>query len=469
MLAKLTQFSHVIIWIILLICAIAISFIPAEVGIPLMIIGVVTALIWIAKYPAFYTVIALVPAAGVIINLNNHELFRSLPIIGTWNAPVGDMIAFALLFVFGWSALKKEKKARITHHIQNHFPAIGWYGIFLLIAALTIFKSPRPLQYESFNYFLRFVLLSYLAYVVLPFWMIRTKKQLHTVLQILIGSSLVVALTSVVTLFTSEPFWGIWRRIAPISLNGFTPFGHNHNQLSEFLLLVLPFAWLFAALKNKHTHYYMWATVLCIVVSIFTFGRTAWIVMGVQALTAWWVLKPKTSAQSIIKAWPLWIVIAGLMSYMAFFSASSYVATSTQSRLDLTKFTLLQASKTPWLGNGIGTFLPTIGQSSAFISQYGDPIEAHGLIQKLLFETGLLGLASFLVFFAWLFIMLTHKITHATTSDYKYLLTASLVCVLGAFVFQLFNTSYFNAKLWLPVGLALVIMWGKWRITSKLT
>jgi O-antigen ligase len=81
--------------------------------------------------------------------------------------------------------------------------------------------------------------------------------------------------------------------------------------------------------------------------------------------------------------------------------------------------------------------------------EYGEALDAHGFIQKMLVETGIFGLVAFVGFLGWVL----QTIAKQVRRDVFY--QALLCMVAGAMVFQLFNTSYLNSVLWLPIGLAL--------------
>jgi cell division protein FtsW (lipid II flippase) len=71
-------------------------------------------------------------------------------------------------------------------------------------------------------------------------------------------------------------------------------------------------------------------------------------------------------------------------------------------------------------------------------------------------ETGALG---FLTFFALLGYIIWRLFSAyrqmPEDSPYKYILLALMLSAAGSIIFQLFNTSYFVSKLWLPLGVAL--------------
>ena len=449
--------------------AATLSFLPPAWVVPFAALIAIVLLTWMGKYYLLYTVIFLIPFVGLTIDLSQFAFLRSLPIIGNWDAPIGDFLALTLTTVFGIYMLHYEREKHIFHHVKDHLPAFAWYAPFLIIAALTIFRAPREMQSLSVQYFVRFVVFSYIAFVAMPYWMIKTKAQLRNVIHVLTWSGICISIFGALSLFVTEPFWGIWRRVSPFSMGSIAPIGTNHNLLSEFVIAVIPLA-LYVAMHTheKYKKMYALAALFMIIVVMLTFGRTAWIVLAVQALVAWWFIRPEKITHTLIRAWPAFVLGCGLLMYMVVFSSSDFVRLSTDSRVDLTKFSLVQATQTPWLGHGIGTFMPSLSSSGAFNLQYGGPIEAHGFGQKLLFETGLIGLSLFVMFFGYVFISLARAWRDARPGDYKNLILAAYISLLGTFIFQIFNTSYFNAKLWFLVGLALVILSGKWKF-KKIT
>ena len=88
-----------------------------------------------------------------------------------------------------------------------------------------------------------------------------------------------------------------------------------------------------------------------------------------------------------------------------------------------------------------------LGDSYIYRLDYGDPLDGHGFIQKIILEEGYVGLILFVSFLIWNILLL-----------YKYrrdrYVSIMLLTVVGAVVFQLFNTSYFNSVMWLPLGVA---------------
>jgi O-antigen ligase len=135
---------------------------------------------------------------------------------------------------------------------------------------------------------------------------------------------------------------------------------------------------------------------------------------------------------------------------------SEVVRSSNRNRLALTEIALENFYKHPVIGNGAGTFVEQVSQERWYIVDYGSPSEAHGVIQKLLAETGLLGFLTFFVLLGYALsrlVKIYRKMPQG--APFKNIILALLLSSFGCIVFQLFQTSYFVSKFWLPLGIAL--------------
>lgn len=447
--------------------AVSITFLPVAFLLGLLVLVLIGLLATREHDYFFYAMVALIPCVGIIFSLAVIPGVHIIPLVGNWDAPVADFLALPLLAVYGIKILREDRVVKLHHHIKDHLPGIGWYAPFLIVAGLTIFRAPPEMISQSVHYYVRFVLFSYLAYVALPFWVITSKAALQMTIRIIAWSGIVVALFGLSSLLVNAPFWGVWRRVSPYAIGVFAPLLTNHNLLAEVLIFTIPFVWLTAREHFGVSHkWYLVAFWMVGITTLLTFSRAAWIALLVEMVLAYRLVRPHELLKRAFSMWPLLVCGAGLFGYMILFSGSTLVQSSTATRLDLTRIALQQAAITPWFGKGIGTFLPTIGVTYSFIQDYGDPIEAHGLIQKLLFETGIVGLGLFLMFFAWFFVILVKRWHQLPEGQYRDMVLAVFLAVAGAFVYQIFNTSYFSPKLWFPVGMALVILYGKWKFSQ---
>ena len=87
------------------------------------------------------------------------------------------------------------------------------------------------------------------------------------------------------------------------------------------------------------------------------------------------------------------------------------------------------------MGVGAGSFVERLSRVYAYTVEFGNPVEAHGLIQKLMAETGLFGLVAMVILLmvAVREICITWRLLkkHREESQaYMYLVAAAL----GAFV-----------------------------------
>lgn len=106
------------------------------------------------------------------------------------------------------------------------------FFLFLLISFLSAIFSEQI--FYSLWYFCRWPLFLYLAYIFLPYNIIKDQKTLRKVIITATVSSLVVLVFGLLSLYGQD-----WRdsffRIRSISLGGGFPFGENHNLIAEFL------------------------------------------------------------------------------------------------------------------------------------------------------------------------------------------------------------------------------------------
>ena len=338
---------------------------------------------------------------------------------------------------------------------------------FFIISALSLFQVAPDQFNGSFKYLLRPILFFYLMWVFLPILLIGSEKVLNKVVKIFFWTGLLSALMGFISLFSNSAIFGFWQRAAPISFWGFAPLGFNHNLLAEVLVATMPLAfYLFMRGSGQVKKFYFFSSLLIATIALLTFARAAWLALATQVIIYWSLRRSypmsrvATEAISRIKRRDCFAPLAmtflvfPLLVYMFLFSMSPIVQSSNSTRLDLTGIAWTYFKLHPWLGNGVGTFVPLVESTRLFTVEYGDPLDAHGVIQKLMAEQGLLGLITFFVFVGWILgrIWRGHR---AADSEHKLLLLCLFMSVSGSLVYQLFNTSYYNAHLWLPVGLAL--------------
>jgi O-antigen ligase len=126
---------------------------------------------------------------------------------------------------------------------------------------------------------------------------------------------------------------------------------------------------------------------------------------------------------------------------------------STQSRLVMSEVAWKRFLDKPFFGNGSGQFMNLISDDIRYIAKYGEPLDSHGVWQKVLAENGIFGVLTFGILFFSIMILF-YRVLKKNLHEEKILLPIFLGGV-GIFVIEFFNTSYYNGKLWLPIAFGL--------------
>lgn len=388
-----------------------------------------------------------------------YLLAASLPIIGrdfyVYNliVPVADLIALLVLLGFVVNLLFTALfKPRVT--IKITWPLFFPFAIFFLAHLLSIIFSNHFLS--SLYYFLRWPFFLYLAYIFLPANIIKDTKILKKTVVIVFLSSLVVLLSGYLSLYGQDLSNAFFRLKSLYIFNSY-PFGENHNLIAEFLNVGVFFVLIIKEfLKDKRLR--RLADILFIITAlgiILTFSRTGWITLFIQsAIYVYYRLKHNPKEKTAILA----IVLIGVALLSPLFWRMSLLqdknVSSTENRLLLTEISLQALQDKPLFGHGSGQFVNLVDNNIRFTAKYGPAVDAHGMVQKILAENGLFGLA------AWFFLLFyIVKTSWEALNKYyprvKWMLPFSLAA-LGGIFFQFFNTSYYKGKVWLPIILFLL-------------
>lgn len=195
-----------------------------------------------------------------------------------------------------------------------------------------------------------------------------------------------------------------------------------------------------------------------IIITLLTFSRTAWLALILGSILAMVLLWREKKH---------WFLYWGLLALLAViplalsmwnYSFESYTARSSNwGRMEMTEFAYFLWEKHPLVGNGVGTYVYRLAEAPMYYDHLGTPFEAHGLLQKIGSEMGLLGL----FFYFTLIWVLTWPLWLAYRRvkifrDKVMIVAAALVVILSVF-YQLFNTNYYSPKLWVPLTLAIIL------------
>lgn len=398
----------------------------------------------------------------VFVSNSNISLFVlafSVPFINwifkiySLEIPFSDVIAiisvlawlFNILFVL---IFKPGQKIKIN------FPLFFPFLFFIIAAVISLFNHSQPLS--GFYYIIRWLILLYVAYILLPVNLIKDKRSLKTAVIALALSSLLVTISGWLSLW-GQDWQSSFFRIYSLQINGVYPFGYNHNLIAEFLC-VGAFIWL--ALKEFGTDD-RWRRI-CIVITlftaaaaIFTFSRAAWITLSIQTLVylLWHERESLKRHGGLMLLTGLMLIVMMIPVFWRMSILQADNVSSTENRVLLTEIAYEAWRDKPLTGQGIGRFTDLVANNIRFTAKYGAPIDSHGFLQKIMAETGILGLI------AWLFliIVITKKVIVGIKRYDKKVPWLFPLCVAagGGLFFQIFNTSYYKGKVWLIITLAL--------------
>ncbi len=403
----------------------------------------------------FFFVFFLKPLIGLylmifflpIIGLAFHFDFMELPFIDLLSLVVLVSFVFQQLYI---SFFKKEKE-------KLKFPFALAFLIFFFFVLLSSFFGDNVS--ESIWYSFRWILFFYLAFIVLPFNLVKNSKILKNTLLILALSGLLLSLVGLASLFFQD-LQDSFFRVRPLKFFGDWIFGENFNLLAEFLVISV-----FVLFSLKYYYRSLRAqrilnisAIFILFVNLMTFGRTAWITIFLQLILYFLIYKLVIKKESVkIKEVliSLFLVLALISPFfLRMMSLQEHNISSTSNRVLLTKISWQAFLDRPFLGHGSGSFVNLVSSNTRFVAQYGDPLDSHGFGQKILSENGILGVLSFLLF---LFLIFRHIYLGLVANKGDYMLLLPLfVASFGAYFYQIFNTSYYKARVWIPIALTLV-------------
>jgi O-antigen ligase len=392
-----------------------------------------------------YLIILFIPVLGFSFNFKFLE------------APFIDLLSLLVLSSF------------IIRHIYIYFfhkgkeklvfPFAGPFLFFFLAAVFSGLLSDDMFRYVWYSF--RWLMFFYLAFIVLPFNVIRNKNQLRNSLLIFSVGGFFVALMGFASLFfqdLSESFF----RVKPLFIFGDWIFGDNYNLLAEFLVIsifiFLSLKYWFKSIKEKRLINVF--VVFLVLANLLTFGRTAWITISIQfiiylSIEFIFIKKARISFKNILLSlFLVAVLIAPFFSRMIMLQEEN--VSSTQNRVLLTGIAWKSFLEKPLLGHGSGSFYFLVGKNIRFTAQYGNPIDSHGFGQKILSENGIIGTLAFLIFLFLIFRKLYLGVL-SNKKDYKLLLPL-FVASFGGYFYQIFNTSYFKGRIWIPIALALIAL-----------
>ncbi|OGF20881.1 hypothetical protein A2316_00645 [Candidatus Falkowbacteria bacterium RIFOXYB2_FULL_38_15] len=440
-------------FVLVLLIAIVAVFAPWKITIGVLAVILVFLLFFRFINLGFYLIVFLYPFIYL-------QLFIGRDI----NIPYVDVIAMFVFAAWGLRSLLLPphggllllkswgKGAKLS--LEN-FPGLLFFLLFFLASILSLINTES--FFFSLKYIFRPLTFFYLMFVVLPYNIINSKKILFRVFWILFGVGIFVSLMGLWSIIfsTSE---GLFRRAIPVEIFGIPILGTNHNLISEVLISVIPICFILIWETNKLwlKKFLIVGLLFMIAINLLTLSRTGWIALTLELAILVFV-KYRKNVKSFAKlGLIIFLIVSPLVVYGYIFMTSELVRDSNTNRWALTIIALENFYDHPVIGNGAGTFIEQVSEEKWYIVNYGSPSEAHGVVQKLLAETGLIGFLTFFALLGYILLRLVKIYRQMPEEEqFKNIILALILTSLGSIVFQLFQTSYFVSKFWLPLGIAL--------------
>ncbi|MFH1426542.1 MAG: O-antigen ligase family protein [Candidatus Kerfeldbacteria bacterium] len=399
------------------------------------------------------------PVAALYAMAASYPFIQLEIVYGAFNAPIVDVIAILALAAWAfrilWFLMVDRERLK-----ELRFPLVWFYAAWVIIAALSLINTWDIAL--SFKYLLRPLAFFYLAYVFVTVNTILNTKTLWRVLFVLYIVGIAVALYGLYGFLTVDVNSFLDRRVVPLPIFGMNPLGGNQNIIADVMVTTIPigFFLMLHIRGTKRQKMLFLGLLLLIGVNLMTFSRSGWLALIVMLGTLL-VLQYRHFLKNIARYTVIACIVAlPLFGYMFLFSTQEQVQSSNVNRLMLNDIALEMVTEYPLLGQGAGTFVTRVESNPLYIREFGAPLDAHGFIQKVAGELGLLGLAAYLAFIgAVLWFIYKEYRRHDRADNWSYLLASLLVMVVGTVFFQLFQTSYFVAKLWFPVGVAIAAVY----------
>lgn len=388
---------------------------------------------------AFYLMIFLYPF------LNFQFVFGEL------NAPYVDILATLIFAVW---ALKKIINWRKEKPRWQDFPGLILILLFFISGGLSFINT----EYftVSLKYLFRPLMFFYFAFIVLPYNLIKNKKQLNRIYKIFFAVGVLVALIGILSIFITPGQW--YSKVAqPVSFGGFEPIGGNQNAIAEILVVTLPIS-LIVLSRAKGYQRQSWillGIILMFFVLLITLSRSGWLSILLELLLLFYLIYRPKIKSSFVVAFLIIFIILPLVLYFSVWQNVSWVQTSNLNRWLLTEISFNHFLQHPVIGNGLNSFQSLVADTFVYTVEFADPLDSHGFIQKIITEQGLIGIISFFGFLFYLFYRyVTAYLSERTTTE-KLALVCLLMMLGGIVFFQLFSTSYYVSRMWLPIGVGL--------------
>ncbi len=424
-------------------------------AVPILILAVIVAVAWAFRsiYISFYLGIFLIPFLGIIISIPTGNIaFGQRAFGGSIDVSLAEVVFFCVLIAWALRMLFFWWRRR-DQNWRPHFPLLWAYLPLIVAHALSVFSPLEPDPYPVLKFALRPVAFDYFAFIALPINLIKSRRRLRAALGAFAAVGVFAAANGLLAMFFPQS--GFLGRARPMDIFGVAVLGGNYNVLAELLVATAPATLALAYLVHsaRFRRLLTGAAVFQCMIGLFTFTRTAWIVFILEAIfLGWTIWRDRLHAYASALIIGL-IVLLPFGIGMVAYSFSSMAKSSDSTRLMLSQIALQVFESSPIVGGGAGTFINRIGSTQVFLIEYGAPLDSHGFLQKIAAETGLLGLGALIIFIFLTFQFVRTRLRWIHRRASREVILLLITGTGGVFVYELFNTSYWTGKMWLPLGL----------------
>ncbi|MDO9399658.1 MAG: O-antigen ligase family protein [bacterium] len=439
--------SHkkLILFILSFISILAIAFLAFFPMTFLLVVAILAVLLFFAIKPeiGLYLMVFFLPVIHLVFNYKSLEI----PLIDLIGLIVGVSFFIRVIYFYFFD----NKVFNISEKIK--WPYLFAFLLFFSATIISSLLSDNIIS--SLWYSLRWILFFYLIYLVLPFNIIKNEKILKNAIIVFVISGLSIAVLSFISLYFQD-WQNEFVRVKPFGWNNIYPLGQNQNLLAEIWLGTIFFI---IALKYWFNSVFFKKIVNIIVIFLVlmllgTFSRAAWLILLAQLFIYFLYKRKLIIKKNITLAVLILVILFPLFIYMSKMQSQYNIGqSSTENRQLLAQISLQAFINKPIFGWGSGEFINLVANNVRFRAKFGEPMDSHGIWQKVLAENGLVGVITFAIFSFCIF-----KDFFISIKKYREkinLLLPLIIGCFGVFLFEFFNTSYYAGKLWLVVALVM--------------
>ncbi len=207
-------------------------------------------------------------------------------VIGAAFLPTMALVGMILL-TFAAFLVRLIKQPKKPFHIDSLGIAIGVFFTVIVISSLFSYERTESLKVAA-------VILVFMAFYVVLYQLIETKKQLKALMGLFLLTAMGIALIGIYQNFAGTSAANAWidqEMFSDIQGRVYATFG-NPNVFGEYLLLMIPvsFAWFVNAEKPLTKSISLLNTVLLCLAMVFTYSRGCWLglILSVVVFTAFY-------------------------------------------------------------------------------------------------------------------------------------------------------------------------------------